>query len=135
MDQNAQQDTGLTAVMERALQPLMAECSALPATGMRTTTSGPVLSWGAVAFGRESVLPEATVTWTGHGRVDVTQRRGPRRLRRPRMVVPTVREAVSWLRMAGWSVVAGWSVQMLLWWGSVSCPSGPGWSMCWRVWR
>jgi hypothetical protein len=72
MEQHAQQDASLTAVMERALRPLMG-CSAPPAAGARTMTSGPVLSWGAIALGREGALPEATVTWPGHRHATVIQ--------------------------------------------------------------
>lgn len=78
MDQNTQKDASMTADMERLLRTLIAEYSVPPAAGTRTTTSWPVLNWGATGPGREGALPEAMVTWPGHGRSNAAQNQSAR---------------------------------------------------------
>ena len=57
---------GLATVVERSLRLLVTGFQAGPSAGVRTTTMGPVLSWGAVSLDAEGALPAATVTWFDH---------------------------------------------------------------------
>ncbi|GAA4715336.1 protein of unknown function (DUF222) [Promicromonospora umidemergens] len=65
-NRGAAQGAGLASVVERRLRPLITGSPAAPPAGARTTTMGPVLSWGAVALAAEGALPAATVTWLDH---------------------------------------------------------------------